>query len=73
MSETRGFTLEIGTTGAAFHDEWSGELAPAGEIARILRVLADRLDGSEPGAQSGVLVDLNGNVTGHWRLEGEAR
>lgn len=55
------FRVEIETDNAAFGDE-------KGELARILRRLADRLD---DGADRGRCFDLNGNVVGRWALNEE--
>jgi hypothetical protein len=49
------FALTINCTNAAFDDD------PRPEIARILRELADRLDG---GITQGGVHDVNGNTVG---------
>lgn len=51
------------TSSAAFADCERGEFV---EVARLLRRVADRLDGSE---SSGSIVDVNGNRCGRfgWR------
>ena len=58
------FDLKIETGNAAFADD-------PGELARILRELADKLDGRfDPDAGiSGGLRDANGNTVGQWRNE----
>lgn len=56
------FTLEINSDNAAFADD------PAGEIARILRAVAQTV---ERGREEGPAVDVNGNRVGVWRIEGE--
>ena len=51
------FTLTIATDNAAFTDD------PTAETARILRCLADRLEGASPD-EDYPLRDLNGNRVG---------
>jgi hypothetical protein len=51
------FTLKLDIVGDAFATDTSGELA------RILRKLADRVD---EGADAGSLLDINGNIVGEW-------
>jgi hypothetical protein len=60
------FRLEIATDNAAFDD------APAVELARILRELADRVEEAEAGDVLPVR-DLNGNRVGsaHWEMAEE--
>jgi len=55
--------LAIETDNAAFAEE-SGT-----EVARMLRALADRLDGRDllPG-EAGNLLDINGNTVGHFTV-----
>ena len=62
------FKLEIETGNAAFDD------APASEIARILRRLADRLEnvGAPECGDEFTLHDYNGNRVGWARAEREA-
>lgn len=55
------FALKMETDNAAFDDGGAGA-----ECARILRAVADRLEG---GHEDGVLHDLNGNRVGVWSLE----
>ena len=57
------FTLEIETENAAF------EKTPGREIARVLRRLADRLEGGFACADGGKLMDVNGNSVGNWSLK----
>ena len=64
MTPERYFKVEIRTDNAAFEPEW----ALRGEIARILRELAQRV--YDQGAEHGfVLVDINGNSCGGAYLE----
>ena len=53
------FALAIDTGNDAFRDD------EAGEVARILRAVADRLDGGQP---FGALHDINGNRVGQFGL-----
>ena len=56
------FTLNIATDNAAFHDEGDGDaFDPGPELARILRKLADTLDGPDRYPDNGMLRDVNGN------------
>lgn len=55
------FILDISTENAAFEDTLDGR----GEVARILREIADRLD---EGQHNGTARDVNGNKCGSWRL-----
>ena len=50
------FRIDIGTSNAAFKDD-------PGELARLLRKVADRLD---RGDKDGRIVDINGNVVGRF-------
>lgn len=59
---TKSFTLTIETTNEAFGD-W-----PGNEVARILRDLANRVDGDSEG-MTGTCRDLNGNRVGSWAFE----
>jgi hypothetical protein len=52
--------VEINTAGDAFAD-----FAGDAEIARLLRLVADTIEGN--GADSGILRDTNGNTCGAWR------
>lgn len=61
------FKLHIETGNAAFSTEESGE---HGEVARILRRLADALEAQ--GGTDGPLRDAYGNRVGAWKLESEA-
>lgn len=54
------FKMQIETDNAAFQDGAAGA-----ETARILRLIADRL---ESGSTSGVALDYNGNKVGAWAL-----
>ena len=57
--------IEIGTNNAAFHDD-EGDHAPASELARILRKLADDIDSGEvdPIEEPRALIDINGKRVG---------
>jgi len=58
------FNLSLDMDNAAFVDAPSGA-----ELARILRALADRLDGEPtPAGSGGKLRDVNGNTCGDWRV-----
>lgn len=55
--------IEISMDNAAFEDDH-------GELARILRRLADRVDGTPRTEGDGeYLRDVNGNRVGHWEVE----
>lgn len=58
------FLLEIRTDNAAFFDADNNH-APAGEIARILRDVAEQLDDG-PEVRHGSCYDINGNTVGHY-------
>jgi len=60
------FTLEIETSNAAFGDDDRQE--KLAEIARIIRLLADRLDN---GQDEGKVHDINGNRVGTFELTDE--
>lgn len=53
------FIVHVDTTNAAFAED------PNGELARILRHVAERV---EAGAPSGVIRDTNGNRVGRWTV-----
>jgi len=53
MSE---FTVTFRTDNAAFE--------AAGEVPRILRGIADKVEGGS--YEYGTIVDINGNKVGHW-------
>ena len=61
------FTLQVQTRNAAFED------CQGAEVARILRALADSLEGChvKVGSLSGILRDVNGNRVGDWKLTGD--
>lgn len=60
------FTLEIDCGNAAF----DGELERDTEVARILRLAAERI---EAGAgDKGRLLDINGNIVGKWEFFNES-
>lgn len=62
------FTLKIYTDNAAFED------CQGTEVARILRVAADAVEGSHmlTGSLEQNLRDINGNKVGSWKLSGDA-
>lgn len=72
----RKFNLDLECENQAFSTD--GEFPPlesaAGEVARILRELADRLDGRDgalPAApEAGSLLDFNGLTVGHFEFSG---
>jgi hypothetical protein len=53
------FKIEFATDNAAFDDDG------AGEVARILRAVADQV---EAGGGQGQARDYNGNTVGQWSL-----
>jgi hypothetical protein len=58
-------TLTISTDNAAFEEDASGE------VARILRKFAERLDEQampEPGETGRLPLDINGNTVGSWTV-----
>lgn len=55
--EQAKFTLEVDIKGDALTEDTSGELA------RILRAVADRV---ADGADAGMTRDINGNTVGSW-------
>lgn len=57
------FKLEIDTGNAAFDNDGEGDCH--GEVARILRDLADKIEG---GHGHGNLHDINGNRVGNFTL-----
>lgn len=61
----RRFHLHITAENAAFGEE------PAGEIARILREVANRIEAGENIDKYRNLHDLNGNVVGVFALKDE--
>jgi hypothetical protein len=54
------FRLTIETDNAAFEDD--------GELARILRRLADKVDAVPAGWDHGNVMDTNGNNVGEWEM-----
>lgn len=65
--------LNIKTTGAAFYDD-DGTPNPGPELARLLRNLADRIEGADgEDGDSGPLYDANGNRAGYFDLDGMER
>jgi hypothetical protein len=60
LEDSTVFKIEFETGNAAFED------SPGYEAARILRQIADKLEGS---IQSGKVMDANGNTIGKWELE----
>lgn len=66
------FTLKIDTDNAAFHDEATGNPAPAPEVARILRLIADSLTLSDiplTEDERQPVRDINGGTVGHWEYQ----
>jgi hypothetical protein len=70
MSLRYGLSLKLDMENAAFSDDRSGE------VARILRRLADRIEGEAAGvlatgklAVGGPLFDTNGNSCGSWEAK----
>lgn len=61
--KTPTFELEMWCGGSAFSDRTT-------EIARLLRLVADRV---EEGDSEGLLLDLNGNTCGSFAIDGEDR
>jgi len=57
------YKIEISTDSAAFHPEGDHCHGPADEICRILRALADGLEGGM--VETCPLYDANGNCVGH--------
>jgi hypothetical protein len=57
------FTLCINTPPGAFGD------TPSGEIARLLRNLADLIETGDYGSLPAPIIDTNGNRCGHWDLD----
>lgn len=57
------FTLSFSTDNDAFYNDEDGE------IARILRDLADRVEGGDIAAQHRNVRDINGNVVGTYVLK----
>lgn len=57
MSELR---IAVSMDGAAFED------GPATELGRILRNLAERIEGGE--LDGGTLLDVYGNTAGSWTI-----
>ena len=57
------FKLKADLENAAFEDGCSGN-----EMARILRKLADQLEGMALTGERGTLQDFNGNTIGQWNV-----
>jgi hypothetical protein len=58
------YKIEISTDNAAFHPEGEDHYhGPTDEVCRLLRELADRLDGGM--VETCPLYDANGNCVGH--------
>lgn len=57
------FTMNVDTGNDAFHQD------PGGELARILRVVADKIERGDyhPG-HSKTILDVNGNDVGRWKI-----
>ncbi len=63
--KSQTFRLSINTGNAAFDDN-----GPAYELARILRELADRIDGRACLPDEVTLYDINGNRVGLAKIAG---
>lgn len=63
------FRVEIETSNAAFSDGESEFAGP--ELARILRALADRVEGGIPTGDGASLRDVNGNTVGAWAYQSD--
>lgn len=59
------FTLSFETTNAAFTDD------PVGETARILREIADKIEGQHGRFYSAPVRDMNGNSIGRIEFDAE--
>lgn len=62
-------TLEMTTGPNPFHDGESEHPGP--EIARILRALADRVEGGVPTEDHASVLDAEGNTVGEWAYRAE--
>lgn len=60
-------TITVNMDNAAFDPDW------APELARILRVAADRVESHRSCADLAGLLDVNGNKVGRIRFSGMAR
>ena len=54
------FNLTVSTENAAFEEDW------VSEIGRILRELGQRIEENGTVVAGGNVLDINGNVVGHW-------
>lgn len=65
------FTVKIDTDGAAFHREDDDTPDPGAELARILRVIADRVEREHPVEYDmfQTILDINGNDVGRFALK----
>lgn len=63
------FKLNVHTDNAAFCDEETGDPAPASELARILRKVADRVEAGEDISHYLTIFDANGNDVGRFALK----
>ena len=59
------FTLTVETTNDAFQPD------PAGELAYILRALANLIAEERDQAEAAPIHDSNGNTVGHYAWQGE--
>lgn len=55
------FTCKVSLDNAAFEDH-------ANELARILRKLADMVEGTHHAETSALVFDINGNRCGRWEI-----
>jgi hypothetical protein len=65
------FRLTITTSNAAFWTD-DGETFDAGEVARILREVADNLDGYGHPIHAQSVHDINGNRVGQYKFYDES-
>lgn len=56
------FHMKMSTKGSAFTEEFAGKNE---EVARILEEAAMKL---REGNERGIMLDMNGNLVGEWRL-----
>jgi hypothetical protein len=61
------FRLEMDCDNAAFGEEADSTLGDA--VPEIVRILGRVMKGLEAGADSGSIMDVNGNKVGTWEIE----
>ena len=64
------FTLKISTGGSAYRDVFYGDEFPDPSNAELIRNLRQVIEKLQDGVTEGVIMDINGNKTGEFRLEG---